>query len=84
MLALYRCGRQAEALEAYKETRRHLVTSSGSIRARRCNDSSRRSCARTPRSSWQQNARRRGRPATGRADVPEAAAAVDPTAGDRP
>ena len=33
MLALYRSGRQAEALEAYRAARRALVTSWGSIRA---------------------------------------------------
>src|SRR6266536_3521954 len=29
MLALYRCGRQAEALEAYRETRQHLLAEVG-------------------------------------------------------
>ena len=29
MLALYRCGRQAEALEAYRETRQHLLAELG-------------------------------------------------------
>ena len=32
MLALYRSGRQAEALEAYREARRVAATSSGSSR----------------------------------------------------
>ncbi len=35
MLALYRCGRQAEALEVYQQTRRGSSTSSGSTRAGR-------------------------------------------------
>ena len=40
MLALYRCGRQAEALEAYGDARRALTESCASFR--------RRSCARSP------------------------------------
>ena len=49
MLALYRCGRQAEALEAYRDARRTLVEEIGvepGPELRRC---TRRSCARTLR-----------------------------------
>jgi DNA-binding SARP family transcriptional activator len=51
MLALYRSGRQAEALEAYQDARRSSSRSSGSNRAASCASSSRRSCARIPRST---------------------------------
>ena len=43
MLALYRCGRQADALEAYREARRALVGRSGSSPGRSCARSRRRS-----------------------------------------
>ncbi len=50
MLALYRCGRQAQALEAFQEARRTWSKSLRSSRETRYASSSRRSCARTPRS----------------------------------
>ena len=49
MLALYRSGRQAEALEVYRVGRRTLVDSSGSSRARCCSSCTRRSCDRRRR-----------------------------------
>jgi DNA-binding SARP family transcriptional activator len=47
MLALYRCGRQAEALAAYRETRRVLVEDSGLVLAGRSRFSSERSFAKS-------------------------------------
>ena len=60
MLALYRAGRQAEALEAYQDARHVLMESSGSSRARSCGRCSRRSFSRTLRSA---QAARMSRPA---------------------
>ena len=51
MLALYRSGRQAEALGPTRPRGARSSTSSGSSRARRCRSWSARSCARIPRSS---------------------------------
>ena len=51
MIALYRCGRQAEALEAYQAARRTLVEELGLEPARRCRRPSGRSCGKTPRSA---------------------------------
>ncbi len=52
MLALYRCGRQAEALEAYRaRARRRWSRRSASSRRRSCSGCTRRSCARTRRST---------------------------------
>ena len=62
MLALYRSGRQAEALARYREGRRAAGrASSGSSRARRCRSSSARSSARTPRSGRGPRPSARGR-----------------------
>ena len=67
MLALYRSGRQAEALHVYRAARRSWPRSSGSSPARRCGGSSRRSSSRTQSSSSRHASRdgRRRRP-TGR------------------
>ena len=51
MLALYRAGRQADALEAYRAARPRSSTRSASSRARSCGGCTRRSCARTRSSS---------------------------------
>ena len=51
MLALYRSGRQAEALEAYREARRALVDELGIEPGRELRELERRSCARTRRST---------------------------------
>ena len=47
MLALYRSGRQAEALQAFEAVRTNSTSSSASTRDRRCASCSCRSCART-------------------------------------
>ena len=49
MLALYRCGRQADALEAYREARATWSRRSASSRARSSSVCTPRSCARTRR-----------------------------------
>ena len=49
MLALYRCGRQADALGAYRHARDVLVRSSGSSPAPRCAACTRRSSRQDPR-----------------------------------
>ena len=59
MLALYRSGRQADALAAYQALRRPSPTSSASSPHRSCSASKRRSCSRSP--SWT-GRRPRGRP----------------------
>ena len=61
MLALYRCGRQADALAVYQAPDARWSRSSGSSRARHCASSSRRSCARTARSTSPRSPRPRGR-----------------------
>ena len=62
MLALYRSGRQADALEAYQDARRALSTSWASSPAARCASCTRRSCGRTRRST---SPRRGAAPAAG-------------------
>ena len=57
MLALYRCGRQAEALEAYRHARRTLVEEIGVEPGPSCGACTTRSCARTRR--WTSSRRRR-------------------------
>ena len=59
VLALYRAGRQADALEAYQAARERCSTSSASSRARAAASSSARSCARIPRSRHRTRRRRR-------------------------
>jgi DNA-binding SARP family transcriptional activator len=49
MLALYRCGRQADALASYRDARRHLNDELGIEPGRRCGGSS-RPCSRRTRS----------------------------------
>jgi DNA-binding SARP family transcriptional activator len=52
MLALYRAGRQAEALACYRRLHRALDAELGVAPARRCATSKRPSCARTGPSSF--------------------------------
>jgi DNA-binding SARP family transcriptional activator len=51
MLALYRCGRPAEALEAYRHARTLLVDEIGVEPGRSCAASTRRSSGRTRHST---------------------------------
>ena len=73
MLALYRCGRQAEALEAYRPGGGACTTSSGSSRRPSCGRSSSRSCA-TIRRSARRRRVDRPRPLRRRGRAPLAAA----------
>ena len=71
MLALYRCGRQGEALAAYRQARATLVEEIGIEPGPSCSSCTRRSCAKTRR--WMSS--RPGRaPARAR---PRGAAAAD-------
>ena len=74
MLALYRCGRQAEALEAYRQARDTLVEEIGIEPGRSCGACTRRSCARTRRSTS----------SPPRAELPRELDAVGAAAADRP
>ena len=56
MLALYRCGRQADALERYRTLAVNWSTSSGSSPAARCRSSSGRSSSKTRRSTRRRRA----------------------------
>ena len=59
MLALYRCGRQADALEVYREARGSSRRISGSIRAPPCRSWSGRYCGRTRASTLRMHPRAR-------------------------
>ena len=70
MLALYRCGRQAEALEAYRQARAHagrgdrrraVAPSSGACTTRSCARTRRWTSSRRPPSSRASSTRRRRR-----------------------
>ena len=52
MLALYRCDRQADALQAYQDARRTLVEELGIEPGERLRELERRSSPRIPRSRW--------------------------------
>ena len=58
MLALYRTGRHADALEVYRATRRHSSRNLASSRAASSASSTRRSCAKTPSSTCPSRSRR--------------------------
>jgi DNA-binding SARP family transcriptional activator len=67
MLALYRCGRQADALDAYQAARNALVDELGIEPSKDCATSTRRSCVRTLHWIWrparsQRQPRRSGHP----------------------
>ena len=61
MLALYRCGRQAQALEAFQQARRTLVEELAVEPAMRSATWNRRSSVRTPRYCWLRRERSRHR-----------------------
>ena len=72
MLALYRSGRQAEALAAYREARRMLVDELGIEPSRIFASSSRRSCVRRRRSGGTAGGHRHGEGAPPQGHVPVA------------